>query len=240
MNTTWYFAELLQEWRTAHTNMSRLQNNIIIVEAVDAENAYTKSLAFGEQLNSDSYDTSSSKFRGLHALNEIYDEFIHGAELIFEIREEINDAEIERYITPKDKLAAFSKKQTALQQTSEQKWFIAQLLQEFRAIDAETSLLWINWILIQATDAEDAYTKSIAFGQEYNQDDGGTFTSDGIPVIVRFQGLRDLHEILEDLADGSTLIHEEFGILDENKIREKIRPKERLSVFQPRDAMPNE
>ena len=235
MENTWYFAELLQELRTAHTKPSLLQNNIIIVEAVDAEEAYTKSYNSGEKLNFEYLDAENqpitSRFRGLHGLNEIYDEFVHGSEIIFEQYEDVNDAEIEHYITPKDQLSTFSKNRTALQLTSDQKWFIAELLQEFRAIDADTSLLWINWILIQAVDAEEAYTKSVTFSQDYNQNEG-TFTTEGVPVIVRFRGLHDLHEILEDLADGSTLIYETFGTLDEEEIKRKIRPKESLSVFQ--------
>lgn len=241
MKKTWYIAELLQELQLKDKTTREVRNNMMLVQAIDAEEAYTKSLTFGEKLHFSRRETNgtliTSRFRGLRGLNEIYDPFEDGSEIIFEQYEALSDAALEKHITDKDHLSVFNKNPDTqdYRQTSAKKWYIAELLQEFRAIDENTSLMWVNWILIQAVDAEDAYAKSVEFGQDYNQDEGTTTTWEGVPVIARFRGVHDLHEIREDLADGSTLICQSLGALSDAEIEHQTQPKGDLAVFQKRD-----
>ena len=110
-------------------------------------------------------------------------------------------------------------------------WYLAELIQEFRAADSDSSLIHINWILVNARDAEEAYTKSLQEGQYYNTEQ---FDADGILVTVTFRGLRNLTEIHEELEDGAEIAYDEMEEVTDAEIEKLITPKDQLNVFLPR------
>ncbi len=118
-----------------------------------------------------------------------------------------------------------------MEKKPDKKWYLAELIQEIRAADSDTSLIHINWVLVNASDAEEAYTKSLQFGQDYNFEQ---FDAEGILVTVTFRGLRGLVEIYEDLEDGAEIAYDEMEEVTDAEIEKLITPKDQLAVFLPR------
>ncbi len=114
----------------------------------------------------------------------------------------------------------------------DKKWYLAELLEEYHAANDETELLHINWVLVNADDAEEAYTKALKFGEELNQE---YYNTEGILITVTFRGLRDLNVIHEDLADGSEIAYSRYEDINSAAIEQMAKPKEQLSVFLPPD-----
>lgn len=111
-------------------------------------------------------------------------------------------------------------------------WYLAELMEGFQVDGEETDLLWVNWILVNAGDAEEAYTKALTFGADLNREYHNT---EGALVVVTFRGLRGLHEIYEELVDGAEILFEEFEDISREDIKRMAKPKEQLSVFRPRE-----
>ena len=107
-------------------------------------------------------------------------------------------------------------------------WFLAEMIQELKVGDNEDSTIWVNTILIKASSLEEAYTKSLEHGKQY---DGAYTNTDGEPVITKFRGLRNLLLIYEKLEDGSEIMWEEYEDQTEQDIAELVTPKEQLGVF---------
>jgi hypothetical protein len=110
------------------------------------------------------------------------------------------------------------------------KWYLAELLEAFHAADSENELLWVNWILVNARDAEEAYSKALKFGEESNYE---YLNTEGVLVTVRFRGIRDLNQIHDEFADGSEIAFEEYEDISKADIEKMARPKDQLSVFLP-------
>ncbi|MBL0159309.1 MAG: DUF4288 domain-containing protein [Bryobacterales bacterium] len=110
------------------------------------------------------------------------------------------------------------------------KWWLADLVVEFRIDGDPGSLVHFNLTLIRADSAEQAYSKALARGAEF----ADTYTNtDGRQVQVFFRGLRDLFVVYEELEDGAELLYEERASASEVEILASIRQKEALAVFAP-------
>lgn len=116
----------------------------------------------------------------------------------------------------------------------EKKWYLAELMEEFHIEGEDTGMLWVNWILVHAIDAEEAYTKALKFGSDINTE---YHNPEGLLVTVTFRGLRNLNEIYEELADGSEIIFEEFEDISQADIQRMAKAKEQLAVFRPSPAI---
>jgi hypothetical protein len=113
------------------------------------------------------------------------------------------------------------------------KWYPAGLMEAFQSASEANYLLWINWILVRAGNAEEAYARALKFGEERNTEYPNT---DGVLVTVSFRGLRDLYEIYEELEDGAEIIYDEYEDISSDDIDARARKKEDLAVFQPRGS----
>ena len=108
-------------------------------------------------------------------------------------------------------------------------WFLAELIQQHTFSNGDGPMIWVNTILIKATSIEQAYEKSLAYGDRYNH----TFTNtDQEEVKVSFRGLRDLYLIYDKLEDGAELIYSEYDEITEEEIAAMITPKEKLAAFE--------
>lgn len=119
------------------------------------------------------------------------------------------------------------------------KWYIAEVVLEHRIEDDSRNVVHINTLLVEAVSPEEAYNKAIALGQSSDID---YLNTDGKQVKVRFRGLRDLNVIHDPLEHGAELIYEEKVGLPESKIRQWVRPRDRMGVFAPigkRTDIPN-
>ena len=110
------------------------------------------------------------------------------------------------------------------------KWWLADLVVEFTLEDADANLVHYNLTLVRADSAEEAYVKSVKFGE---QQESTYMNTDGKSVKARFRGLRDLLVVYDELQDGAELLYEEESDVSEERIVETIKAKENLSVFEP-------
>jgi hypothetical protein len=110
------------------------------------------------------------------------------------------------------------------------KWFLAQLVQEFRVHGHKRNIVHINYVLIRAKKPAEAYRKTIALGKrvniKYKNPEGETVTS-------RFVGLRDLDAVFEPLEDGCEIMFIERLGMSKSGLRKLVRNKGELEAFLP-------
>lgn len=113
MANEWYLAELIEEFRVEKQPTSLVHVNWVLVRADDDEAAYNKALEFGRKLDDQYQNTDGDlvivTFRGLRNLNKIHEDLEDGAEITFELYEDIDRKDVEKMIAPKDQLALFRK-----------------------------------------------------------------------------------------------------------------------------------
>ncbi len=110
---------------------------------------------------------------------------------------------------------------------SDSLWFIAVLVRGARVhSEAPTQPLTdLDFVLIQAVDAEAAYREALAIGAAGNH---SYPNSEGQEVSWEFLGLHDLREISESkLASGA----EVYSFVSRRDPRRLVAPKERLTEF---------
>jgi hypothetical protein len=112
------------------------------------------------------------------------------------------------------------------------KWYLAEIVQEFQVEDEDTSLVFINFILIRADSPEEAYERSLEEGRHHEYTDLNT---DGKRVKSIFRGLHNLHVIHDELEHGSEIIYERREDLSEEQVQKLVRSKADLNVFRPRE-----
>lgn len=115
------------------------------------------------------------------------------------------------------------------------KWYLADIVEEF-VFPSDTdydTLVHANLILVRADSPEEAYEKALQLGQE------GEFSfinSYDENVNVVFRGLRDLYVIYDEFEHGSEILWTEYEGLSKDAIAKMITPKDKLSVFAPREV----
>jgi uncharacterized protein DUF4288 len=107
----WYIAEILQEIRVEGDVRNIVHKNLTLIRADSPQEAYERALSLGRESET-SYENPDGKqvhitFRGLSELNVIGDELDHGAEILYEDKVAVSEDQIERWIVPKNQLAAF-------------------------------------------------------------------------------------------------------------------------------------
>lgn len=110
------------------------------------------------------------------------------------------------------------------------KWYLAETVQEFQVEDEDTSLVFINFVLIRGDSPEEAYERALVEGKSHEYADLNT---DGKRVMSIFRGLHNLHVIHEELEHGSEILYEQQEDVTEAQIRQLVRSKEDLNVFLP-------
>ena len=108
----WYLAEIVEQITVEGDSGNVVHTNMVLVRADSPEEAYRKALelgSWGEQ----SWENTDGKlvtirFMGLHDLNVIHDELEHGAELIYSEEIGMEEAALQRWVTPKESLGVFA------------------------------------------------------------------------------------------------------------------------------------
>jgi hypothetical protein len=85
------------------------------------------------------------------------------------------------------------------------KWYIAEIIQDFRFEDGSESLVHINFVLVRADSPEEAYSNALALGKDGEISYKNT---DGVGVNVAFRGLHDLNIIHDELEHGAEILYE--------------------------------
>lgn len=117
MATDWYIAELVMEIRVADDPRNVVHQNLTLIQANSADEAYKKATQFGKA-GETSYDNPSGKlvtikFRGVSDLDEIHEELEDGAEIDFHYKVDLSEAEVKALVVPREKLRAFLSPQRA-------------------------------------------------------------------------------------------------------------------------------
>jgi hypothetical protein len=107
----WYLAWLVQEITVADDPRNIVHTNLMLVRADSADEAYQRALELGKQSEM-TYENPDGKsvvcaFRGIRDMNVIHDEIEHGAELNYEEKVGVTKDEIERMLTPRERLTIF-------------------------------------------------------------------------------------------------------------------------------------
>ncbi len=111
----WFVAEIIVEIKVGKQPNNVVHTNTLLIEAVNAEEAYRKSIKLGEAENSEYKNPKgeivTSKFRGLRDINQVHEDLEHGTELFYEEDIDIPEKKILSWATSKDELTIFRKSQ---------------------------------------------------------------------------------------------------------------------------------
>ena len=110
------------------------------------------------------------------------------------------------------------------------KWFIAQLVEEFRVEGSKRNAVHINYVLVEASRPAEAYQKAIKLGQQANNE---YENPEGKKVIHRFVGLRDLDVIYFPIEHGCEIMFEERLGVGPAALGKLVRKKADLEAFRP-------
>ena len=114
------------------------------------------------------------------------------------------------------------------------RWFLADLVIEFRVEDDSRNVVHINTVLVGADSAKEAYAKAMALGM----DEERTYENpEGKAVAVSFRGLHELSVIHEPLEHGAELWYSEKIDLTEDEVLDLLRHAS-LAVFS--EAQPSQ
>lgn len=117
-------------------------------------------------------------------------------------------------------------------------WYVASLLHRFEWYDEDKEnfnrrcLAWENQILIKADSPEQAYTKAIKYGKLHEE--SGEMWETGNEERKgkwRFEGLRSLLPIYDELEDGAEIVWKEYESRSVKKVKSWVKSKEELEVF---------
>ena len=107
----WYLAELVEEIQFDDESENVVHNNLILIRADSPEEAYTKALARGAEIDDVYEDLDGNKgksiFRGISDINPILDELEDGAEIAYEELQGLSEEEISEMVPEKDLLGIF-------------------------------------------------------------------------------------------------------------------------------------
>ena len=107
----WYLADIVEHITVAGDKRSVVHTNMVLVRADSPEDAYEEAVKLGKEAEL-TYENSAGKrvecrFRGLHDLNVIHDELVHGAEIGYSKEIGMKESAIKAWVTPKRKLGIF-------------------------------------------------------------------------------------------------------------------------------------
>jgi len=111
----------------------------------------------------------------------------------------------------------------------EKQWYIAELILEINVEGDTRNVVHKNLILIEASSADDAYSKAIAMGK---QNEMAYENPHGKNVRISYRGINKLNLIDDPLEDGAELMYEEDIGMSSAQIDDLIRPKNMLAVFR--------
>jgi hypothetical protein len=110
-DSKWYLAWLVEEITVEDDPRNIVHTNLMLVRADSPDEAYERAIDLGKQAEI-SYENPDGKsvvcaFRGIRDMNVIHDELEHGAELNYEEKVGVTNDDIERLLTPRERLTIF-------------------------------------------------------------------------------------------------------------------------------------
>jgi Domain of unknown function (DUF4288) len=116
------------------------------------------------------------------------------------------------------------------------KWFLAEIVLKVTNRSESTCRVHVNFVLVEATSAEEAYARAVELGRMENN----TFENRvGELIDVEFKGLKNLHRIYERiLSHGAELLYEELASCTEEDFAALVRPKHQMNAFEQPEGRP--
>ena len=104
----WYVADLVERIAVGGDRRSLVHINTVLVRAASREAAYDAAVALGQEAERE-YDNPHGRrvrvtFLGLRHLAEIWDDLKHGAEILFDERVGLSEADIADLVRPREAL----------------------------------------------------------------------------------------------------------------------------------------
>lgn len=109
------------------------------------------------------------------------------------------------------------------------RWFIGEFVESLQIEGQSSVLVHLNSLLIEARSAEEAFDKAMKLGADMNTEYVNT---SGAKVVCRFEGLRELNVIHDELEHGAELSFRIMSDLEARQLSEIVTPKESLAVFR--------
>jgi hypothetical protein len=111
----------------------------------------------------------------------------------------------------------------------EDKWYVAELVQEFAIEGEQDNVIHCDMLLIHANSPEAAYDEAIRFGAG-----DATYTNpEGKTVTARFRGLKSLHRMWEEPHHGALVSWEKRTGMSETELQAWLPSKKELDAFKP-------
>ena len=108
------------------------------------------------------------------------------------------------------------------------RWYVAEIVEEIRVEGDVRNVVHSNLVLVEAGSPEDAYRRAIELGHK------GEVTyqnPQGLTVVARFRGLKQLDVVHDSLVHGAELCFSEQISVPEERIAAWLKAKEQLNVF---------
>src|SRR5262245_33321595 len=102
----WYIAEIVLEIKIEDEEENIVEIDYLLVRADSPQEAYEEAIKLGEE-HAGTYQNTDDKtvttiFRGFRHINVIYEEFEHGAEIMYERKEALSEDEVRKLVRPKE------------------------------------------------------------------------------------------------------------------------------------------
>ena len=111
------------------------------------------------------------------------------------------------------------------------KWYLADLVESISVQDDPRIVVHINLVLVRADSPEEAYSKALDIGRRGR---ARYRNKDGRRVVCRFEGVRELDVIQDDLEHGAELAYRRRVVRSLRKVKALVQRKGKLGVFAPR------
>jgi hypothetical protein len=108
------------------------------------------------------------------------------------------------------------------------RWYVAEIVEEIRVEGDARNVVHSNLVLVEAGSPEDAYRHAIELGHDCEV----TYQNpEGLTVVSRFRGLKQLDVVHGPLEHGAELLFSEEISMPEEQIAAWLKTKEQLNVF---------
>lgn len=107
----WYLATIVVSFSVEDSEATTVHKNLMLIQARDAEDAYRSAIAIGREHEGTYRNLEqqivTARYRGLADLVEVYDDLVHGAELVYWKLDSQSESEVSAMVRRKDQLTVF-------------------------------------------------------------------------------------------------------------------------------------
>lgn len=109
------------------------------------------------------------------------------------------------------------------------RWFVGELVESIQIAGQATALVHLNCVLIEARSADEAFNRALELGNQLNAQ---YLNTEGAKVVCKFEGLRELNVVHDELEHGAELFFRTMPGVKKDELSDVVTPKESLAVFR--------